>query len=125
MVVLMVAAGCGSEPEATPEQRVSERAIQRWQALIARDIGEAYEFLSPAYRQAVSLDRYKSSIGGAVAWQDVEVKRVECKQDLCDVSLMIRYKYKNNTVAADFESSTVLEEKWVLSDGDWWYFQKL
>lgn len=120
---MLMLIACDSEPEVSPEQRVADRAAQRWQALIDKDLNRAYEFFSPAYRQAVSVERYKGSFGGSVIWQDAEVKTVKCGENVCDVTMMIVYKY--NVRAASFESNKILEEKWILSDGAWWYFQEI
>jgi hypothetical protein len=51
-------------------------------------------------------------------WKKVQVQRVECpKEDLCEVSLLVEYQ-RGQTIA------TPLRERWILSEGNWWYVQR-
>ena len=107
----------------TPEQRVAERALERWQAIIDNDLESAYAFLSPAYRQAVPLTMYQGRLGQNVAWRDAEVKSVSCATDACDVALQISYRY-NMPNFEKLENSRLFKEKWIRIEDDWWYFEK-
>ncbi|MEJ2534633.1 MAG: hypothetical protein P8008_04015 [Gammaproteobacteria bacterium] len=60
LVTLSACAGLGKSPEAA----VLERAQARWDAVIAGNLSEAYEYLSPGYRSAVSLNAWQRRILG-------------------------------------------------------------
>src|SRR5579885_1114482 len=51
---------------ASRKQLVEQRVTARWDALIKGDLGTAYEYLSPASREATSLDRYKHLTRNAI-----------------------------------------------------------
>jgi hypothetical protein len=98
---------------------VAGRALARWEALIAGDLGTAYSYLSPGTRQTVSLDRYKGRIKPGL-WRKAEVKGVECKDSACIVQLVITYDYKimGRQVGG---LTTDLVETWLVENGDAWY----
>lgn len=113
----------GSTGEA--EDVVTQRAKARWQALIIRDVNQAYTYLSPGYRLATPLRQYRGQIGGKVRWKDVAIKSVQCAQRFCDVNLNITYGINVATRGVpEQQVTTLLKEKWVLVDGQWWYLPK-
>lgn len=124
LLAALLTYGCNAPESALPpEQQVTEKAEERWQAMIDRDLERAYSFLSPAYRQAVPLDMYRGRIGSAVDWQDAKVESVDCRDEMCKVAVRVDYLHKSSMNRYDV--STLLEEKWILADNKWWYFMKL
>ena len=120
VVISGAVAGCaGGFPgvRQDPKQVVAERAQQRWDALVAGDVAKAYSFLSPGTRQAVTLVQYSGGIRLGF-WKKVQVQGVECpKEDLCEASVLAEYQ-RGQTIA------TPLRERWILSEGNWWYVQR-
>lgn len=104
----------------TAESMVSERAAARWQALIGRDFDEAYRFLSPGYRLATPLDRYRGQMGDEVDWQGASVSTVNCEARACEVAVTVTYRFASPSIPA-YSGSTLVKEKWVLADDNWWY----
>lgn len=117
---LSLLVGC-EKPEA-PEDQVSRKAKERWQALIEQDFTKAYGYLSPAYRGAVSTEAYKGQFGGLVEWKKAGINSVDCTDQACDVVVRLDYRYVR--AGAEYEASRILDEKWIEVEGEWWYFQK-
>ncbi len=101
------------------EQKVKERAEQRWRALIQGDVAKAYEFLSPAYRQAVPIEVYGARLGGAVQWNQALVDSINCNPESCSLKIAIDYKHRST---GQHVNRTFLDEKWIRVDDQWWYF---
>jgi hypothetical protein len=112
--------GCSSPP---PEEEVGQRALERWQALIKRDMDKAYGYLSPGYRAVNSLKLYRAGIGNAVQWKEATLKNVSCADKTCEVTINIRYQYVAR-VAGKYEGEKPIKEKWTQVDGKWWFLPK-
>lgn len=109
------------------EQQVEKRAKSRWEALIAQDVDKAYQYLTPGFRQVNTLDTYKASrrAGGVALWKSADVESVKCEESICTVKLKLTYIYMGSVGALQGqELSTTLTEKWILSDGDWWFLSE-
>jgi hypothetical protein len=97
------------------EMVVEQRAMARWKAIIANDLREAYEFISPAGRSLVPFEAYQSSIKRGFH-KAARVLEVKCSSsDLCEVSLELEYEYSRRRI------KTPLQEKWVRQDSQWWF----
>ena len=122
VVLLFGAVGCAHMPDSrTAEERVADRALERRQALIDGDFEQAYAYLSPGYRENVSLRGYRGRFGGAVSWTDAEVRDVECgAEDACTATVLLHYRVSMPRMDAR-EGQRPIEEQWVRSDGEWWF----
>jgi hypothetical protein len=117
-------AACATGPGAPPEVLVKERALARWNALIASKLEDSYKLHAPSYRAVISFERYRATIGGSMQWTGAEVIKVECEAEKCAVRLKID---ANSPVPMRFKGtlSTGVDETWLLEDGQWWLFQRL
>ncbi len=106
----------------TTEERVARRAQAHMDALIARDWAKAYEYLPPATRQLKPLQIYADKMkSGAIIRTAAKVKRVECETDVCQVTVDLSYIYSGvMTAYRGEESKSLVKEKWIFSQGDWW-----
>jgi hypothetical protein len=121
---LMLSA-CASLDGATPEEQVSLRATERWQALIKGEFIRAYSYTTPGYRAMVTADGYRSRFGGAVIWLGAEVIAVNCPEaKKCEARLRLDYKPTLSRQKAA-SISTHFDETWLFEDGQWWFFQKI
>jgi hypothetical protein len=118
----IVLAGCASMGGLTAESPnqekvavVTERAAERWKALIAGDLPKAYEFISPATRSVMSLEQYKGRINPRM-FRDVRIDKVTCEAEVCAVNLTLTYDHRLMKGV-----STPLAESWVLDKGQFWY----
>lgn len=127
VVAIMAAAligGCTSETrQAAPEQTVEERAQARWDYLVARNPGEAWEFLTPGYRERTSRDHYARLMSGRpVRWQSAEVLGADCEGDRCEVQARVTYNVPGARHGQDrLILDRTLQEVWVRIDGQWWH----
>ena len=124
--LLLAMSGCaGLGKPQTPEAQVKERAQQRSDALVKRDLSRAYEFFTPAYRAAVSADTYRNSIGKALVLVSAQVESVECESlEKCIAKVRVETK----PLAVPRFTGTITtygDETWLLEAGQWWFFQKL
>jgi hypothetical protein len=114
-------AGCGTltltseTPAAQKEKVVAERAAARWQALTKRDFETAYSYLSPSSRSALTLEKFKATVGN-LAYREARVEGVTCEAELCDARLLVTYDHR---VMKGVTSP--LGEKWILDKGQMWY----
>ena len=119
-VLVVVAGFSGCATQKVPEDAdavVAARAKEKWQALVAGDVPKAYEFLSPGSKTVYSLDVYRSSMRPGF-WKAVDVEKVECTGDVCEVFTQMTYVYNGMTI------KTPAKESWIKEDGVWWYLHK-
>ena len=116
---------CAMTP-ASDDERVVERAQQRWDAVIAGDLETAYEFFSPGYRSTHSL------IDFGVAERMRRVKRnsaeyVEhtCEESRCLVKFRVGFTvYQPVPGMPKYDSKSMVEDTWIKTNGEWWYLPK-
>ncbi len=113
-------AGCASLAPTTPEQSVSSRANQRWQALIAADTDKAYGLMSPAYRATTSAAAFKATFGSSVKWTAAEATKVTCEPEKCIALIKIEAKAVLPRNVPPIV--TYFEETWILEANEWWFF---
>lgn len=123
-LALFALAGCASLQPATPEEAVSARAAQRWKALIAHDWPAAYEFLTPAFRATMNVERYAYRFVGVPRWLDATtVRSAKCEEDRCTVvvNIVVDYPTKANTKTLN----TDVTETWLREDGQWYKYEAM
>jgi hypothetical protein len=109
--------GDGSGAAASPEVRreaVTTRVNARWDALIKGDLDGAYALLSPASREATTLDQFRKHTRKQ-GFRAAKIDAVECGADLCIVKLMITYDHRLMKGI-----QTPMEETWVFEKGQPW-----
>ena len=113
-----VAAGMKGE-EPSP---VGERAVARWQHIVAGRFADAYNLLSPGYRQTISQVDYENTIRNRpLRWTDASYMDQSCtSEDLCTVKIMLNFEVQMPSVGV-VKSQDVLEEKWIRSEGQWFF----
>lgn len=122
---LMVAAsGCAMLSPKTPEQIVTSRATEFWDARRAGNFEKAYAFSTPAYRKLKTAQDYKLQFGSGVAVNSAEVNKVACEPQRCDVQMKLSVMPALMGIKMQ-AVDTYLNEVWLLEDGQWWHFQDL
>ena len=101
---------------ASSESQVSARAEARWQAMAAKDLDKAYEFLSPGSKAAFPLALFKGRIR-LLDWRPAKARSASCEADKCSVKLEVTFFDRR----LGGEMTTVLEETWIKDVGNWWY----
>ncbi len=113
---------CASQT-ADPENAISARAQNRWDALLADDFETAYAFYSPGYRSTMSMIDFAVRIRTQpVRWTSAEYQDHSCTETTCTVRFKIGFIVSKPVVGLDkWEDSSILKEKWIKTDGQWWY----
>lgn len=121
MIIASTVSGCASLGLfQTPEERVEQRAQERLDALMARDMEKAFSFLSPAYRKTTTWQRFSGKYAGAANWREATIKSVECEVDRCDVDVSVRYQMMRPKV----ENTRTQKEVWIEVGGEWYFYPR-
>jgi hypothetical protein len=105
-------------PAEQKEASVRERAQARWQALIVGDVAKAYEYLSPATRDTMSLDQYRGRIRVGMH-RVAKVESVKCEAEVCKVTMSITFDHRLMKGIV-----TPLDETWILEKGRFWFLYR-
>ena len=103
---------------------VVSRAEARWNAIIAGDYSTAYQYYTPGYRSSHTPGDFEV----AMRLRKVQIREVKFLEDNCEASvctLKFETKYHVTSPVPGLDawtSSTKIEEKWVKTGGNWWYF---
>nr|MBL8455375.1 hypothetical protein [Zoogloeaceae bacterium] len=125
LVPLMALSACSALKQGSAEEIVAERADLRWKALVSGDWKKAYEFSTPAYRKAVSLEQFIGSQIGAVARRGHEILSVKCTEDVCEAMVRLQYSVALPGFAKGSGSSTDYAERWVREGGQWYVYRRI
>ena len=121
MVFALGASGCAiMDSFQDPQQRVTKRAQQHLDALMAGDMEKAFSFLSPAFRETTTWQRYSTKYAGVANWREATVERVDCEIDRCDVAVAIRYVL----VRPKVENTRFIDEVWIEVGGQWYIYAR-
>lgn len=116
--------GCASF-QTKPEDAVTQRANERWQALLKGDMAKAYAYSAPGFRAVVDIEGFKGRTGIAGRWLGAQVMNVSCDTpERCKAVIRLEF----STLIPGFSKdrmTTHIDETWLLEDGQWWIFQKV
>ncbi len=101
-------------PAAAKEAAVAERAKARWEALVRKDYKAAYEYFSPASREAVALSKFEGQ-ARVVQYRGANVDKVNCVAEICKVTLSLTYDHKVMKGIV-----TPIQETWLIDGGKAW-----
>ena len=114
-LLIAIAAGCAALDSRDGREVVTQRAKERWDAVIAGDLKKAYGFISPAGRTVLTYEGYEKSIRKGFH-RAARVTEVRCTgPELCEVTLEIEYEFSGRRMKTPFF------EKWVRQDSQWWH----
>lgn len=113
-------AACG--PQLSTEQLLEQRSTERWAAYFSDDLKTVYGYLSPGYRSSVSFKQYqKNLLLMKVQWSKAEFVKSECTETTCKVQISLKYTvYGVLPGVKSYDGIKVIEESWVLVDGNWY-----
>ena len=112
-----------STKSATSLETASKRAEERWNSLINKDWGKAYLYESPSYRKNYTIDNFKGGFGGAVTWKSVKIiSNTKVNEKLTDIKVQLTFTFTEG--GAKMEIPSMFDERWILSDGQWFHVIK-
>jgi len=105
---------------------IAERAQDRWDALLSGDFATAYGFYSPGYRSSRSVFDLAFEIRSRrVQWVSAEYQDHSCDERVCTVKFLVGFKVIQPVRGLPvWESSSLIDDKWVKTEGQWWYLPK-
>jgi hypothetical protein len=127
MCILILSACSGqTSKQGDPGKVVVERAQNRWDALLAGDYESAYDYYSPGYRSKKSLIDFAVDIRTRrVRWTSAEFLDHSCTENACTVNFRVGFVVNKPVQGMDkWESGSVIEDKWIKTEGQWWYLPK-
>ena len=121
LACLVLLSACATTPPA--ETPLEARAQARWDALLAGDYASAYSYYSPGYRSSNSPVDFEISLRTRrIAWSSADVQGSECKADACTVDVKVGYRIGAPVPGiTKWENFSQLKERWVRTDGQWWF----
>ena len=121
-----LASGCAtmsgaSAPKVKMPKTVQDRAVKRWELLIAHHAEDAYDYLSPGYRAIKNRHDYAEEMNHRpVAWKEVHFMDQHCEEDTCTVRLEMEFVVPMRG-APKASGVNVVEEKWIRVSTDWFF----
>lgn len=108
-----------------PEEAVARRAQERWDLLIAKEYGKAYDYLTPGTREVTAKDAYiRKLLMVRVKWQDAKVIRVTCDEpDHCAALVSVNSLVRMPQLKDETLVPSPSNEQWILSGGEWFVLQ--
>ena len=100
-------------PEAQ-QAAVAKRVNARWDALLKGDLDGAYALLSPASREATTLEQFKKNTRKA-GFRAAKIDKIDCSAELCNVKLVVTYDHRLMKGV-----QTPVEETWIFDKGQAW-----
>ena len=116
---------CATSPESAGDT-IGKRAQDRWDALLAGDYETAYSFYSPGFRSTRSVVDFTIGIRSRrVRWTSAEYMEHSCLENSCTVIFNVGFTVNKPVPGMKkFDGSNTVEEKWVKTEGQWWYLPK-
>jgi hypothetical protein len=116
---------CATSPESAGDT-IEKRAQDRWDALLAGDYETAYSFYSPGFRSTTTMIDLAIKIRSQrVQWVSAEYKDHSCDESACTVNVLVGFKIAKPVKGMKvWESSSLVDEQWVKTEGQWWYLPK-
>lgn len=104
------------------EDAVKLRALNRWGLLIEKRFEEAYDLLSPGYRQVRPREDYvKIMASRPVQWTKVRFDSAQCEEDVCTVAIEVHIQMNMPVMrVGTVDGLSVITENWVRSGGEWY-----
>lgn len=113
-----------SEAEVAVEQALTNRAMQRWNALINQDFNQVYEFENPGFRQVNPKEKYRSFYGSAIKWEKAQVTKVSLSSDHLRAKLNVKIDYDGPTPEGQsYKGQMNVEDTWIWVDNQWWFIR--
>ena len=110
----------------SPEDQAKQRAVTRWSLLIERRFDEAYELMSPGYRETMTKEAYvKTMKDRPVQWTRVSFQSATCEPELCSVKVRVDAQFEMPVMrVGTVEVLDFITENWILNDGEWYMVPK-
>ena len=115
--------GEATVPTQAQGEKIGQRAVKRWENIINKKFDEAYDMLSPGYRQTHDRKQYAEVIGNRpVRWTKATYAGHTCESaEVCVIRVTIEFNVLMPS-AGVVKSENIVEEKWLRVDNEWFFF---
>lgn len=104
------------------KKALAERVEARWKALSERDYHLAYQFETPAYREAYSPQIFRGRFGEQIAWKKAEVAEVKIQDSTAAVKVRVSYRAAAPSMTPPImEGVRIMQEAWVREGQEWFH----
>jgi len=112
-----------SPPTQAQGEKIGQRAVKRWENIINKKFDDAYEMLTPGYRQTHDKKQYAEVIGNRpVRWSKATYVGHECvSADVCTIRVNVTFNVLMPSVGT-VKSENIIEEKWIQVENEWFFF---
>ena len=128
MITGLLLSACASKVPVTEstEFSIADRAQDRWEALLAGDFETAWGYYSPGFRSTTSIDELAFLMRSRrVRWTSAQYQEHSCLENSCTVIFDMGFTVERPVPGLDqWNGSDIVEEKWVKTDGQWWFLPK-
>ncbi|MHB8919772.1 MAG: hypothetical protein ACYC3A_04370 [Halothiobacillus sp.] len=139
LAAVLLSAGCANLPKPsagqtqtqttttaqTPEQIVAARSEARAKAVVSGDYKQVYSYLTPEFRQNNTAEQYQMRFPQVYKLFEAKVLKVTCTMtDSCDAQVEWTYQLNGPIGKTVGPVPTVLNERWIKVDNQWWFYQK-
>ena len=124
MCAALHATGCASIGSSPPEEQVRKRASERWEALVKSDFNKAYGFSTSGFRAVVKPESFPARMQGPVVWLGAEIVSVTCPEPVKCIA-RVRIDHRTLVARSAGETSTHVDETWLLEGNQWWIFMTI
>ena len=120
-VLALLVAACAPPP--SDEEIVTQRAQERWDALVDSDFENSYKYHSPGYREEITTTEHIVGLSRRkITWVDAKIVGVDCEEGRCEVESSVTYSADGAPgVLAGIRNTRTVREIWVRLDDQWWY----
>jgi len=121
---MFLLSACGGSAPGLDEP-LEDRIMDRWQHMIDRDFGKAWEYYTPGFRQLNPRETFAAEMAGRpVRWHAAELLEVECAEERCNALLRITVQpTAGPSTLRHLHVPSEVTETWLLLDGVWWFSQ--
>lgn len=121
LLLVLLLGACAST--GVSKNDIEDRAQARWDAILSNDLDTAYGYYSPGYRTATSRVDFEIAMRlRKIKWVSAEVLESSCEADLCTLTTLVGYEItKPLPGVPEWKSKQEVTERWVRTEGQWWY----
>ena len=97
--------------------------VERWALLIAKRGQDAFDYLTPGYKQTHDRVKYGTEMGDRpVRWYRAAFDHSECaSEDSCEVAVLVDFKVRISAGMGVTESFAYIKEQWIRIEGVWYH----
>lgn len=119
--LLVTLTACSTFAPKSDSEQVEARSQQRLDLLMDGEVDQAYAFMTPGYRAANPVARFRADFAaGASRFIDAKVRSSTCEEDVCTVMTAITYNHVSSIGGKPMPIERVTQERWIRVDGQWW-----